>query len=383
MRARLLLLVCSLAFPLTASASDYYVSRAGSDASAGTSTGAPWQTLGRVNSVVLQPGDRVLLRGGDTFSGRLSLDSADRGTASAPIAIGSYGSGRATIASGTASGISVYNSSGITIANLNVVGANGDASGISFYTDFAGDVRLPFVRIDSVDVSGFGRDGIEVGAWNGHAGFRDVRVTNASLHGNARTGLFAYAQLPNSHRQIYVGHVRAFDSPGVPGSTSNSGSGIVLASVDGGTVERSVAYNNGRLCTSVGGPVGIWTYDSTRVTIQYNESFANRTGASWDGGGFDLDQNVSNSIVQYNYSHDNDGAGYLLAQSIAGDAHHGNVVRFNISQNDGRRNSYAGIEVWGRVVSAEIYNNTVYVSAAASGSPRPLRVWNAGVPTLF
>src|SRR4051812_10692964 len=132
MRARLLLLVCSLAFPLTASASDYYVSRAGSDASAGTSTGAPWQTLGRVNSVVLQPGDRVLLRGGDTFSGRLSLDSADRGTASAPIAIGSYGSGRATIASGTVSGISVYNTSGITIANLNVLGANGTRAGSAF-----------------------------------------------------------------------------------------------------------------------------------------------------------------------------------------------------------------------------------------------------------
>src|SRR4051794_41707028 len=96
MRARLLLLVCSLAFPLTASASDYYVSRAGSDASAGTSIGAPWQTLGRVNSVVLQPGDRVLLRGGDTFSGRLSLDSSDGGTASAPIAIGSDRRGPAT-----------------------------------------------------------------------------------------------------------------------------------------------------------------------------------------------------------------------------------------------------------------------------------------------
>src|SRR3954464_15286435 len=120
MRARLLLLVCSLtAFPLTASASDYYVSRAGSDASAGTSIGAPWQTLGRVNSVVLQPGARVLLRGGDTFSGRLSLDSSDSGTASAPIAIGSYGSGRATNASGATSGIPVSNTPRGPLPQLN------------------------------------------------------------------------------------------------------------------------------------------------------------------------------------------------------------------------------------------------------------------------
>src|SRR4051812_50188649 len=130
MRARILLLVCSIAgVPLTASASDYYVSRAGSDASAGTSTGAAWQTLARVNSVVLRPGDRVLLRGGDTFSGKLSLDAADAGTASAPIAIGSYGSGRATLAAGAASALSVYNTSRVTIAKLHLVGAGGGPGG--------------------------------------------------------------------------------------------------------------------------------------------------------------------------------------------------------------------------------------------------------------
>ena len=385
MRVRLLLLVvCSLvSVPGSARAADYYLSAAGSDGNAGTTAATAWQTLSRVNAVTLRPGDRVWLRAGDTFAGKLALDPSDVGTAAAPISIASFGTGRATIASGAASGISVYNTSGISIANLNVVGAGGASSGISFYTDLGGDVKLPFVRIDAVDVSGYGRDGIEIGAWNARAGFADVRVTNASLHANARTGLFTYAQLPNAHQQVYVGHVRAYDNPGIPGAASNSGSGIILASVDGGTIERSVAYNNGRLCTSVGGPVGIWTYDSTRITIQYNEAFANRTGASWDGGGFDLDQNVSNSIVQYNYAHDNDGAGYLLAQSVASDAHRANVVRFNISQNDGRANSYAGIEVWGRVLDAEIYNNTVYVSAASSGSPRAVRVWNAGATDRF
>src|SRR3982750_240372 len=364
MRVRLLLIFAVfLGVSATAGATDYYVSAGGADTNNGTAS-SPFRSLSRVNALALRAGDRVLLRAGDTFTGTLSLDSGDTGTAAAPITIASYNAGRATIYSAASAGISVFNTSGIAIANLNLSGSGGASSGISFYPDLAGDVRLPFVRIDSVDVSGFGRDGIQIGGWNGPAGFRDVRVTNASLHGNARTGLFAYAQLPNSHQQIYVGHVRAFDNPGVPGSTSNSGSGIVLASVDGGTVERSVAYNNGRLCTSVGGPVGIWTYDSTRVTIQYNESFANRTGASWDGGGFDLDQNVSNSIVQFNYSHDNDGAGYLLAQSLATDAHHDNVLRFNISQNDGRANSYGAVEVWGRIVGAQIYNNTVFLSAA-------------------
>ena len=379
-----LILVCSLAgFPFVASAADYYVSAGGADTKAGTSPTAAWRTLTRVNSVTLRPGDRVFLRGGDTFTGTLALDSGDRGTAASPVTLTSYGTGRATIAAGNGRGIWIYNTAGIAIANLNITGTGADVSGITFYSDLAGDVRLPFIRIDGVDVSGFGRDGIEIGSWNGRTGYNDIRVTNASLHGNARSGLFTYAQVPNVHQQVYVGHVRAFDNPGVPGSATNSGSGIVLASVDGGTIERSLAYGNGRLCASTGGPVGIWTYDSTRVVIQFNESFANRTAASWDGGGFDLDQNVSNSIVQFNYSHDNDGAGYMLAQSPLSDAHYGNVVRYNISQNDARANSYGAIEIWGRVTEAEIYNNTVFVSPAASGSPRAVRIWNDGVSDRF
>lgn len=384
MHFRLSLLVCLLAgFVNPAVAADYYVSAGGADSNAGTAPHTAWRTLARVNAVALRPGDRVWLRAGDTFFGGLSLDSGDTGTPSAPIAIASYGSGRAAIYAGTGAGIFVYNTSGVAIANLTISGAGQASSGIAFYTDLPGDVRLPFVRVDGVDVSGFGRDGIEVGAWNGRSGFADVRVTNSAVHRNGRNGLFTYARLPNAHRQVYVGHVRAYENPGTAGAASNTGSGIVLASVDGGTIERSVAHDNGRLCDSAGGPVGLWTYDSTRVTIQHNESYRNRTASSWDGGGFDLDQNVSDSLVQYNYSHDNDGAGFLLAQSIANDTHARNVVRFNVSQNDGRANSYGGIEVWGRVISAEIYNNTVFMSGAAAGSPRAVRVWNAGVTDRF
>ena len=46
------------------------------------------------------------------------------------------------------------------------------------------------------------------------------------------------------------------------------------------------------------------------------------------------------------------------------------MVRYNISQNDGRANRYGGLHVWGRVRQAEIYNNTVWVSAASGANPR-------------
>src|SRR5437762_1127026 len=49
-------------------ATTYYISPSGNDAAAGTSTSAPWKSITRINSVDLEPGDRVLFQGGQTFA---------------------------------------------------------------------------------------------------------------------------------------------------------------------------------------------------------------------------------------------------------------------------------------------------------------------------
>jgi len=69
-------------------------------------------------------------------------------------------------------------------------------------------------------------------------------------------------------------------------------------------------YDNGIENTWIrGGGVGIWAWDSNDIVIQHNIAHHNRTG-SYDGGGFDLDGGVSNSIMHYNLSYENDGSGY-------------------------------------------------------------------------
>ena len=361
----------------TSYATDYYISAIGSDMNPGT-IAAPWRSLGRVNAWNFEPGDRVLFRADDTFDGTLSLDDGDAGTPAAPVTITSYGTGRATVRASSGAGINVYNAGGIRVVDLNVVAASpSTTSGVVFYMDRA--TSLEYVRIESVEISGFGRHGIEIGSWNTTTGFRDVRITRAWTHHNTRTGILVYAQHRLAHADVYVGYSHAFDNTGDPSSEVNTGSGIVLGGVSGGTIEWSSAYRNGARNTAVGGPVGIWTYDSARIVIQHNESHSNRTGSSADGGGFDLDQNVSDAVVQYNYSHDNDGAGYLLAHRPDTALHLGNIVRYNLSENDGRRNSYGGIEIWGRISGARIHNNTVRMTPAASGRPSALRVWNAGI----
>src|SRR5262245_29877485 len=99
----------------------YYISPAGHDNNPGT-LDKPWRTISKINNVIFKPGDSILFSGGSTFTGTLYLDKNDVGTSAAPIKIGSYGTGRASIGPNTGTGIYCYNTSGISISNLNLVG---------------------------------------------------------------------------------------------------------------------------------------------------------------------------------------------------------------------------------------------------------------------
>jgi hypothetical protein len=366
---------------LTASAAhatDYYVSPSGDDRNVGTSAATPWRTFTNVNARNLAAGDRVLLEGSQSFPGGLTFDAMDRGTAMAPITVSTYGTGRATLRPTTTNGIYAYNVAGLAIANLVIVGpgaATSTQSGINFYADLAVARRLPYVRIDNVEASGF-RNGVLLGSWGGSTGYDDVAVTGCDLHDNAQNGLLTYGQVRAIHRNVRVTRSRFHDNLGDPLVNRPTGNGVNLGEVDGGLIERCVAWNNGISSRRGQGPVGIWAYNSNAVTIQFCESYANRTSGNTDGGGFDLDINMTNSVMQYNYSHDNDGAGYGLYQGTDALPWRGNVVRYNISENDGRRNGYGAITAWtdtGPFADCDIYGNTIFVSPSASGEPRAIR----------
>jgi hypothetical protein len=140
---------------------------------------------------------------------------------------------------------------------------------------------------------------------------------------------------------------------------------------DGGLVDRCVAWENGALCNQTpGGPCGIWTAGSRRITIQRCESFRNRTGNAPDGDGFDLDGGSIECVLQYNYSHDNDGAGILVyTYPYAPWADRGNIVRYNICEGDAvKLGDYGAIHVGndGHGMSGiEIYHNTFIAGASA------------------
>jgi hypothetical protein len=352
---------------------DWYVRADGDDSARGTNRASAWRTIERVNRARLEPGDRVLFQAGQTFTGNLRLTAKDAGTAELPVVIGSFGQGRATILAGAGTGVSVENAGGIAIENLLVVGAgitNNGGYGVLCDNTLTNATMLDHLSIDHVEVSGFGKHGILVSG--APAGFRHVRVSHCVMRGNLLGGMEIAGRLPwnastYAHADVQVTQCHAFDNTGDPNYHKNhSGSGIVLYEVDGGAIDRCVAWNNGALNGSGGGgPVGLWTCASRAVVIEHCESYGNKTKGA-DGGGFDIDGGSEDCVLQYNYSHDNDGPGLLVyTYPYASHTDRGNVVRFNISENDSRKSrTYAGL--WVRndgngMTGVEVYNNTVLV----------------------
>jgi len=352
-------------------AADWFVRCNGDDSAPGTNRSAAWRTIERVNRAHLQPGDRVFFQAARTFAGNLRLTAEDAGTAGAPVIIGSFGHGRATLFAGTGTGVAVENARGITIENLVVVGGgitNNTGYGILCDNTLTNATMLDDLSIRNVEVSGFGKHGILVSG--APAGFRHVRISGCVMRDNLLGGMEVAGRLPwdsphYAHADVQVTQCRAFDNTGDPNYHKNhSGSGIVLYEVDGGLIDRCAAWNNGDLNGSGGGgPVGLWTCASRCVVIQHCESFGNKTKGA-DGGGFDIDGGSEGCLLQCNYSHDNDGPGLMVyTYAYASHTDRGNVVRFNVSENDCRKSrAYAGL--WVRndgkgMTGVEVYNNTI------------------------
>jgi hypothetical protein len=80
------------------SATTYYISSAGNDASNGTSTTTSWATLNKVNGFSFAAGDNILFNRGDTWYGTLTISQS--GTSNIRITFGAYGSGAKPIITG-------------------------------------------------------------------------------------------------------------------------------------------------------------------------------------------------------------------------------------------------------------------------------------------
>ena len=327
----------------------------GSDDNAGTSPEHAWKSLRRVSRSRPGPGARILLAGGQVFPGTLRLSKLS-GSEEAPIVVSSFRHGRSTIDGRRGDGIVLTDCDYVTVRDLRVVGCGRDdgseGAGVTL-------LRTAHVVLDGLDVSGFRVAGVSAG---GDVG---TRITSIRSHDNGSAGISVnggYEDVPRS-RDLYIGDCVVYNNPGDPRNLGNhSGNGIVVGGLDGGLIEYCEAFNNGWDMPRTGnGPVGIWGWNCDRLTIQCCVSHDNKSPGD-DGGGFDFDGGVTNSTMQYNLSYGNEGTGYLLCQYPGAPEWRGNVVRYNISINDGSRSFHRGIGLWlgdTGISDALIYNNTI------------------------
>ncbi len=334
----------------------YYISAKGSDSNDGSEE-RPFRSITAVNGIKLSPGDSIFFEGGTTFNGLLVLSVA--GDPQHPVVITSFNKGQAIIDGGDSSAV-IITGSHFVFGEIDIKGKGrkqGNTANGLVVTNARGGV------IKNITAEGFQKSGIHI------FDSEDVTVKKVKAVNNGFSGIYVSGTAKSSSRNIRILDCIANDNPGDPTVLRNhSGNGILVGNADSVLIDHCVASNNGfDMPWNGNGPVGIWAFESNRVLIQHCISHHNKTTAgAQDGGGFDFDGGVTNSLIQYCLSYENAGAGYGIFQYTGATAWSGNTVRYSLSVNDGRSTKgTGGFLIWNQTEDSTqfkdcyVYNNVI------------------------
>ncbi len=194
-----------LANPKAVFAATYYVSSNGVDSQTGLSADLPWKTIAKVNAALLNPGDQVLFKRGETFAGQLKPTRS--GTDVAWITYGAYGSGARPIIDGSASnalyidGPYVHH---LRYENLDFSGAASTATALVythsmyFYNDIFRNSAIASgfaagwgagqesynITLDTSEFAYNYKNGALIGSDTGAKGPHDILIKNSNAHHN-------------------------------------------------------------------------------------------------------------------------------------------------------------------------------------------------------
>lgn len=318
-------------------------------------------TSGNIDQSAISPGDTIFFTGGVQYNVNLDLNQV--GSEDAAIVITSTGKSRAIISADDSYGLHLKNCTNIIVKDL-IFKGKGRLNGNYGNGVIIENCRL--VSADNLEISGFQHTGLLINGSSNH-----ISITGIYTYDNGFAGIAVQGKWPEKYqcRNIYIGHCKVENNPGDPTILDNhSGNGIIVGACDSVLIEYCEALENGWDMPRKGnGPVGIWAWHADHVIIQYCIAHHNKTspGAA-DGGGFDLDGGVTNSMIQYCLSYENEGAGFGLFEYVTADPWNNNTLRYNISINDGIKNGNCGIIVWNGEMDSEllgdamIHNNVFY-----------------------
>ena len=324
----------------------------------------PLKTISEINKRLQEKPGNIFFEGGQVFEGTLILNNI-AGTDSVSVVIGSYGEGNAIINGGSKEAVRIENCKNVRIENLELRGSGrkegNTTNGLSL-------IRSSNCTIKGIYAEGFQKSGVDL--YN----CKNIKVLQVITSGNGFCGINVMGSAQDSSGNIIIQDCKAENNAGDPTMLDNhSGNGILVGVSDSIVIDHCAATNNGWDMPRQGnGPVGIWTWMSDHVTIQYCISYKNKTSKGGkDGGGFDLDGGVTNSLIQYCLSYENEGAGYGLFQYPGASDWSNNVIRYCVSINDAHTTEGAGsLFIWNgsnerrQLANCYLYNNVVFNTSA-------------------
>ncbi len=332
--------------------SKYYVdSQNGNDEHSGKSQKLAWKSLAKVNAQTLVAGDKVFFKRGGKWEGQLLPKGS--GMEGKPIVISAYGKG-----------------------DLPAIAANGKFKDAVLLKNIS-YISLEYLDISNLDtavkVQKTGPTGVRILSEN-IGTIRNIRLSNLYVHdvngdnkkgSNEGNGIFWDCQgpKPSNIENLLIENCKVVkvDRNGIRGNGTFGfrnnwfpnknliirgctledigGDGIVVKAFDGSLVEHNKLFHIRTRAKD--NAVGIWPHSSDNTIIQYNEvAYTKNLDWSNDGQSFDIDGNCNNTIIQNNYSHDNDG-GFMLVISDAINAKSrmttNSIIRNNLSINDGNK----------------------------------------------
>ncbi len=383
--------------PLQLLATTYYVSdNTGNDSNNGTSTATPWKTLSKVSTTNFSPGDFILFKAGETWVGQLVISSS--GTSGAPIIYGKYGTGnlpylasqgahKATIYSlnkqyfeltdlkvtNFLQGNDINDADDSLLVGINIVNGDGGTLNHIYLT------RMEITKVNSQHKSSgsiyYGGVLFDIAGTAVQSKWNDVVISDCNFHDLSRTGITfrtdwevrsstsTFGQsLPNGYTDNWVPSTNIIFRDNI--FRKITGNGLVIRVATGTLIENnlfdSCAYQisgNATFCFNTDGT--IFQFNEAKNTV-YN-------GGDTDARGIDVDFRSKNTIVQYNYLHDNGRGGFVATGGNEdGSAYErfnvGTILRYNILEDNERM----GIAISGNCYNMTVHNNVIFASTAIS-----------------
>lgn len=398
MKNKLLLILFSWFICYSVNATNYYFNnQVGADKNNGTSRSTPWISFSSLASIVLKPGDSILIATGQTFTGSLSIINA-KGLVNHPIVVSSYivkgDTTKPIIDAGTALyAMHIQNSSFIQVQGIEFTGKIPYSNSTNpskaemrcgILVEVTQNESFENIFIKNVVVHdvyyhapGYTTSAAETKSANGTQSYgwgirviankgtlTNVKVYNATVFNVSHTGIKCTGPT-SSLRNLEI----AYCNVSFTGGPGMQFSGVTDGHFHHNNIHHSGSTNDTR---NWGRGSGLWTWGCSNIVIEHNR-FENANGPG-DSAGIHIDYNCNDVLVQYNFSANNAG-GFC---EILGN-NYNCAYRYNISVNDGYRvKGVNGAFQEGKIFwlsgyqgnqkenagpyNSYFYNNTIYVA---------------------